>query len=535
MPAKKSIPNNVILELSQKLEKLPERSRERGDIVKEVAEIFGVSKKTVYRRLRNLLKKKKVSRKDAGFPRVLGKDEMENYCQIIAAFKLRSEDKKGRRISTSEAIYHIENTGIETDEGVVKAPKGLLKKSTVNYYLAKWQYTPKYLSIQTTITRFEAKNSNECWQFDISHSELKNLEVIPNWITKEKNPKILLYSIVDDRSGVIYQEYHVAYGEDTYTALRFLFNAMSEKTNPRFPFKGIPKIIYMDNGPVAKSFLFNRVMKSLEVDVRCHQPRGKGGRKTEARAKGKVERPFRTVKELHETLYQIHKPNSCKEANDWLMNFTLRYNDREHRRENHSRIEDWIKNIPPQGIRKMCGWEHYCKLVREPETRVIKSDAFVSVDGIDYQVDHELAEQKVTVWRGVFDDEIYVEHEGCSFGPYLPSAGPIPLDFYRSFKKTQAEKRAEKIEELASQIRFPNSPIATSELAGIFPVEIAFQDFEVEKKFPSNIEARLEIANYLGKPLAKLDQKGLEKIQEILETTLVKDQVFHLVDKYFRN
>jgi hypothetical protein len=36
----------------------------------------------------------------------------------------------------------------------------------------------------------------------------------------------MLYSIVDDRSGVCYQEYHCVYGEDVEAALRFLFNAL---------------------------------------------------------------------------------------------------------------------------------------------------------------------------------------------------------------------------------------------------------------------------------------------------------------------
>ena len=36
----------------------------------------------------------------------------------------------------------------------------------------------------------------------------------------------MLYSVVDDRSGVAYQEYHGVYGEDVEAALRFLFNAM---------------------------------------------------------------------------------------------------------------------------------------------------------------------------------------------------------------------------------------------------------------------------------------------------------------------
>jgi len=50
--------------------------------------------------------------------------------------------------------------------------------------------------------------------------------------------------IVDDRSGVAYQEYRCVYGEDVVAALRFLFNAMTAKTSPDFPLQGIPLMIY---------------------------------------------------------------------------------------------------------------------------------------------------------------------------------------------------------------------------------------------------------------------------------------------------
>jgi hypothetical protein len=50
----------------------------------------------------------------------------------------------------------------------------------------------------------------------------------PLWVKEEKgHPTLMLYSVVDDCSGVAYCEYHCVYGEDAETALRFLFNAMS--------------------------------------------------------------------------------------------------------------------------------------------------------------------------------------------------------------------------------------------------------------------------------------------------------------------
>jgi hypothetical protein len=100
----------------------------------------------------------------------------------------------------------------------------------------------------------------------------------------------MLYSFVDDRSGVAYLEYHVVYGEDIEAALRFLYRAMAAKEIEGFPFQGSLSMIYNDNGPVTKSRFFRRVLEYLGIDLWTHMPKGKDGRRTTARAKGKVER-----------------------------------------------------------------------------------------------------------------------------------------------------------------------------------------------------------------------------------------------------
>jgi NAD(P)-dependent dehydrogenase (short-subunit alcohol dehydrogenase family) len=76
---------------------------------------------------------------------------------------------------------------------------------------------------------------------------------------------------------------------------------MASKAEDGFAFQGIPEAIYTDNGPIAKSRIFGRVLECLGVRLMTHVPAGKDGRRTTARSKGKVERPFRTVKEAHET------------------------------------------------------------------------------------------------------------------------------------------------------------------------------------------------------------------------------------------
>jgi len=128
---------------------------------------------------------------------------------------------------------------------------------------------------------------------------------------------------------------------------------MTPKDEDGLVLQGIPKMLYLDNGPVAKSAVFRRVMAQLSVEVRTHMPKGSDGRRVTARAKGKVERPFRTVKEAHETLYHFHTPQNEAKANLWLRRYLIRYNSQPHRSEPCSRAEDWLAHLPVEGVRAM--------------------------------------------------------------------------------------------------------------------------------------------------------------------------------------
>ena len=386
-----SLPVEMLQQLQRRLKSLPPRHTERREQVASLAEFFGVSPATIYRALRSLQKPKATTRADYGRPRKMSVSQMERYCELVAALKLRTTNKQGRHLSTGRAIELLEKYGVETPQGHIQAPVGLLTKVTVNRFLVRWGYDQPHLTKQPAAVRFQADHSNACWQFDLSPSDLKHI-AHPSWVDPDRGqPTLMLYSVVDDRSGVCYQEYRCVYGEDVEAGLRFLFNAMSAKPVDGFPFCGRPKMLYLDNGPIAKSKIFQEVMKHLEIDWRVHVAAGKDGRRVTARAKGKVERPFRTVKETHEVLYHFHQPATETEANQWLMNYLINYNQRQHRSEEHSRIEDWLANLPPDGIREMCGWERFCTFAREPEWRKVGADARVTVGGTTYEVESSLA------------------------------------------------------------------------------------------------------------------------------------------------
>ena len=533
--------DETLVTLRGKLEDLAPRSAERQHLLQGCAALHGVSVATVYRALREQFRPRSLHRRDRGRPRRVAQQDMERFCELVAAMKLRTTNQKRRHLSTARALELLVEHGIETPDGLVKAPPGLLTRTTVNRYLRAWGLDDERMSRPSPAQRFQAEHVNECWQFDLSPSDLKQVPA-PLWVEAGRGPPtLMLFSAVDDRTGVAYQEYRCVYGEDVAAALRFLFNAMSAKDDePGLVLQGIPAMLYLDNGPVAKSGVFRRVMAQLGVEVRTHMPRGSDGRRVTARSKGKVERPFRTVKEAHETLYHFHAPQDEAEANLWLRHYLARYNARPHRSGQHSRAEDWAANLPEAGIRAMCAWERFCAFAREPERRRVGVDARVQVDGVAYEVEPGLAGETVTLWWGLFDHELYVEHADQRFGPFGPIDGPIPLHRYRSFRKSAADGRIDRIEALAGKLGLPRAaldgtaPVVITPAA--IPATVPFNDPDPfrELHFPNVLAAKLAIADYLGRPLAKLAAEDLETINALLGRTLERRTVIACVRGYFR-
>lgn len=540
------IPPEALIDLKRQLDVLSENHKARKALVSEVANMFSINISTVYRLLRKMTRPRSAQRKDCGSVKVLPIKKFEFYCELIATLKEATKNKNGRHLSTKECIRIFETDGINYEGKNIKAEKGILKKSTVDRMLDKLHLNARSLKIETCVVRFQAEYSNQCWQFDMSPSDLKSIHKLPHWMEEFiGKKKLMLYSIVDDRSGYSYIEYHLTDGEDVLAALRFLYNAMSEKNDPDFPLQGIPSAIYTDNGPVSKSALFQRVVFQLGINLKSHMPKGKGGNKTESRAKGKVERPFKTVKEAHETLYHFHTPETVEEANQWLFHYLKRYNSQSHRNKQHSRMEDWIKNIPAEGIKKMCSWEHFCTLVREPQIRKVTSDAHVSLDGILYKVDDELVGREVTVWYGLLDNNVFIDYNGDKFGPFTPTTGPISLGTYRSAKLTAAERALKKIEKMVEKISLPrsvvdanynNNPHNINEVkekiivkSKLFEIKDVFEEF----RFSTTVRARMFIASLIGVPLGSLEQDKLDRIQALVSETLEKKKIIDGVQEIF--
>ncbi|MGI4799625.1 MAG: IS481 family transposase [Janthinobacterium lividum] len=543
------MPVEALAALRRGLSTLPGRHPERGALMQSTAQLYAISRATLYRLLRGARRPKDAHRNDYGRPRSMPAPEIQRWCEIVAAMKVRTTNKKGRHLSTVRILQLLTEHGVDTPDGFQKLAPGRLTASTVNRHLKRLGYDHERMIRQPPAVRYQAEHSNALWHFDMSPSDLKQLKA-PAWIDADRQgaPTLMLFSVVDDRSGVAYQEYRCVYGEDAETALRFLFNAMSRKAAEQSevdPFQGIPAAIYLDNGPVAKSAVFKRVMESLGVEIMTHMPAGSDGRRTTARAKGKVERPFRTVKDAHETLYHFHEPETEEEANRWLARFIVTYNRGDHRSEPHSRIEDWLTHLPADGVQQMCVWERFCAFAREPERRLVGIDCRLTVAGVTYEVDPEFAGETIVVWWGLFDQELWVEHGEERSGPFMPVGGPIPLHRYRKHRKSRREVRADQVGVLAGKLALPRSALSGED--GVImlgaqrpegPAEVPVRPFRDpdpfhELVFASPIAARRAIADEVRLPLGKLSDDDRAFIDALLSRTLARPEILAAVRERF--
>ena len=48
--------------------------------------------------------------------------EIERWCEIVAAMKVRTTNKKGRRLSTARVLELLAEHGVETPAGLEKLP-----------------------------------------------------------------------------------------------------------------------------------------------------------------------------------------------------------------------------------------------------------------------------------------------------------------------------------------------------------------------------------------------------------------------------
>ena len=167
----------------------------------------------------------------------------------------------------------------------------------------------------------------------------------------------------------------------------------------------------------------------------------------------------------------------------------------------------------------------------------------ITVAGVTYEVDPDLAGETVVVWWGLFDQELFVEQGEERFGPYTPVGGPIPLHRYRKHRKGRREVRADKVGELAAQLKLPRSALSGEDdvvMIGVQQDSAAlpsrpFRDPDPfhELAFPSVLAARRAIADEVRFPLAKLSDDDRRFVDDLLRRTLARPEILAAIRERF--
>jgi transposase InsO family protein len=120
--------------------------------------------------------------------------------------------------------------------------------------------------------KFEAQHPNDLWQSDVMHG--------PQVLVQNKQRKTYLIAIMDDHSRLI-----TAAGFYLSENLKTYLTVLEQA----FLNRGLPRKLYVDNGPAFRSHHLKYVAASLSIALihaRPYKPQGKG----------KIERWFRTVR-----------------------------------------------------------------------------------------------------------------------------------------------------------------------------------------------------------------------------------------------
>ena len=241
---------------------------------------------------------------------------------------------------------------------------------TIQRHLAAAGLRWKGVSPTRATGRFEADRRNELWTGDALHGP------------PVESRKTFLFCFIDDHSR-LFCGYRWAMREDVLNASRALRLGIGSR--------GLPEAVYVDNGSPFVSGQLLRACALLGIRLIHSRPGRPEGR-------GKIERAFRTVREQFLIELEHHPPASVQELNRsfvaWVESV---YHRRTHSETGQPPLERFHAVGPAPAppaeavLRDAFLWS---------EKRTVSKTGTFGMHGNDYEVDAELAGQRVEL---VFD------------------------------------------------------------------------------------------------------------------------------------
>jgi len=266
-----------------------------------------------------------------------------------------------------------------------------LYKTTVYRFLH--QHKMMYPQAPKPVDRrkFEAELPNDLWQSDVMHG--------PKVIVGEKQRKSYLIAILDDHSRLI------AHGE--FYLSEKLNNYLDALEKALFK-RGLPRKLYVDNGPAFRSRHLEHVTASLSIALVHSKPYKPQGR-------GKIERFFRTVRSDFLSGFKGTTLNELNESFDlWLTDI---YHQRKHGATGQSPFQRFVAKLHCLRLTPVNLTDYF----RQTATRRVGKDRSVVLNGKLYEAPVALIGQKVQLlFHAGTVDRVEIRYKQKSYGMLTP-------------------------------------------------------------------------------------------------------------------
>lgn len=235
--------------------------------------------------------------------------------------------------------------------------------------------------------RFEAELPNDIWQSDVMHG--------PSVLAQGKNRKAYLIAFIDDMSRLLcHAQFYLSENLNCY------LDALRQALLTR----GLPRKLYVDNGPAFRSFHLHQITASLGIALihaRPYQPQGKG----------KIERFFRTVRSDFLPGVRTQSLTDLNEAFDaWLRNV---YHNREHTSTGQTPLARYAAHCECVRAAPKDLPDHF----RQQARRRVAKDRTVSLAGRLFEAPIALIGKQITLfYHPHHPARVEARHEGKSYG-----------------------------------------------------------------------------------------------------------------------
>ncbi len=258
------------------------------------------------------------------------------------------------------------------------AKDGLILRSKVSYH-SVYRFLKKKNLAKPLVDKVVAKDRKRFAYDEVNRMWQGDMMAGPYVLVNGRKKPTYLFAFIDDCSHMV-----------TFAQFSFEqnFEVMKKVYIEAVIRRGIPKIVYLDNGKVYRSQLFHLACAQMGTTVSHTQP-------YDAPSKGKIERFFRTVRERFLPLlsYPVTSLDELNRAfGKWL------------EEDYHRRVHSSLGMSP---LDKYLSLVNQVKFARKPdlirelflkrEYRRVHNDATVSIGGRLFEVPSTLIGQKVEV------------------------------------------------------------------------------------------------------------------------------------------